>query len=195
MIRDTLTTAQAAQMLGLHVNTIKNWVRDGRVPSFRTLGGHYRIRVDDLAETLRKHNIPIPAELRRVKFNVMAVDGDAGFIQRLIDAFAPHVEKFTLRTYNGGLDALLAATTGAPNLILIGSNITDIDGAQLLRKLKENSTFEKTIFIGVVETDDERGALRDAGASDTFIRGQEVRILLGKIQDAIGYKFLTTETA
>lgn len=195
MIRDTLTTAQAAQMLGLHVNTIKNWVRDGRVPSFRTLGGHYRIRVDDLVDTLRKHNIPIPAELRRVKFNIIAADGDGDFLQRITDAFAQHAEKFSLRTYPSGLDALLAATSANPNLILIGTNLTDMNGVQLIRKLRENPTFEKTLIIGVIQADDERTGLLDAAATDTFIRAQDVKILLGKIQDVIGYKFLTAETA
>ncbi|SEG99815.1 DNA binding domain-containing protein, excisionase family [Nonomuraea solani] len=42
------TIDQAASLLGLHVKTVRNYVRDGRLPAVR-VGKQYRIAKDDLA--------------------------------------------------------------------------------------------------------------------------------------------------
>ncbi|MEV0387340.1 helix-turn-helix domain-containing protein [Nonomuraea sp. NPDC050643] len=42
------TVEQAANLLGLHVKTVRNYVRDGRLPAVR-IGKQYRIAKDDLA--------------------------------------------------------------------------------------------------------------------------------------------------
>lgn len=42
------TVEQAAGMLGLHVKTVRNYVRDGRLPAVR-IGKQYRIAKRDLA--------------------------------------------------------------------------------------------------------------------------------------------------
>ena len=38
-----LTVRQAADMVGVHANTIRAWVAAEKVPCWRTLGGHIRI--------------------------------------------------------------------------------------------------------------------------------------------------------
>ncbi|KAB8195360.1 helix-turn-helix domain-containing protein [Nonomuraea phyllanthi] len=42
------TVDEAAALLGLHVKTVRNYVRDGRLPAVR-VGKRYRIAKDDLA--------------------------------------------------------------------------------------------------------------------------------------------------
>ncbi|WP_043627285.1 helix-turn-helix domain-containing protein [Nonomuraea candida] len=42
------TVEQVAELLGLHVKTVRNYVRDGRLPAVR-IGKQYRIAREDLA--------------------------------------------------------------------------------------------------------------------------------------------------
>jgi excisionase family DNA binding protein len=46
-----LTLSEAAQRLGVHVNTLRRWTEQGRVPFITTLGGHRRFAATDI-ETL-----------------------------------------------------------------------------------------------------------------------------------------------
>jgi excisionase family DNA binding protein len=46
---DWLTIPQASARLGISAQTLRQWADDGRVPSFRTPGGHRRFRSSDLA--------------------------------------------------------------------------------------------------------------------------------------------------
>lgn len=40
----------AAELIGVHVDSLKKWTEDGLIPCFRTPGGHRRYRVIDLEE-------------------------------------------------------------------------------------------------------------------------------------------------
>jgi excisionase family DNA binding protein len=44
-----LTTTEAAQLLGVTAQTIRNWIRSGKITTEPTLGGHNRIPKDQPA--------------------------------------------------------------------------------------------------------------------------------------------------
>ena len=45
---ELLTTSQAAALLGVTCQTVKNYIYKGRLTAYKTPGGHYRIRRDDI---------------------------------------------------------------------------------------------------------------------------------------------------
>lgn len=47
MSGDLRLTAAAGE-LGVHPDTLRQWADEGKVPSWRTPGGHRRFRVEDL---------------------------------------------------------------------------------------------------------------------------------------------------
>ncbi|ODU27489.1 MAG: hypothetical protein ABT15_06650 [Pseudonocardia sp. SCN 73-27] len=51
---DLVTVAVAAELLGVHRNTLRRWVDAGELPERRTPGNHRLFRVGDL----RKLNVP-----------------------------------------------------------------------------------------------------------------------------------------
>lgn len=52
-----LTTGQVAAIFGVTTSTVKRWVDSGELPHFRTLGGHYRFRPEDVEAIKDKHPI------------------------------------------------------------------------------------------------------------------------------------------
>ncbi len=50
---DLLTVKQAADVIGVHIDTIRRWTDEGRLPETRTPGGHRRIP-RDAAEAMRE---------------------------------------------------------------------------------------------------------------------------------------------
>jgi excisionase family DNA binding protein len=41
-----ITTTEAARLLGVTAQTIRNWIRSGKITTEPTMGGHNRIPVD-----------------------------------------------------------------------------------------------------------------------------------------------------
>lgn len=49
---DILTTSEVGRMLKMNSNAVGKWATEGRLPHFRTLGGHRRIYFGDLVDAL-----------------------------------------------------------------------------------------------------------------------------------------------
>ncbi|MFB4277923.1 MULTISPECIES: helix-turn-helix domain-containing protein [unclassified Nonomuraea] len=70
------TVEQVATLLGLHVKTVRNYVRDGRLPAVR-IGKRYRIAKEDLA-AFTGRPVGAPARPRRAEVSsIVQVDGIA----------------------------------------------------------------------------------------------------------------------
>ena len=54
-LAEYLTIKQAAELLGVAPNTMRNWDRDGKIPVHRHPISNYRLfRIEDLKEVLRR---------------------------------------------------------------------------------------------------------------------------------------------
>ena len=61
-----LTTFEAARICHASPGSVVRWIREGKLPSSMTAGGHHRIRVADLIVFLKKLRMPVPPELEEV---------------------------------------------------------------------------------------------------------------------------------
>jgi excisionase family DNA binding protein len=62
--RRSLTTSEAAALLGVSVPTVRAWSDAGSLPVHRTPGGHRRFEVDELRAWLRDADAALPAAVR-----------------------------------------------------------------------------------------------------------------------------------
>lgn len=53
---EVLTSAEVAALYKVHAKTVTRWTADGRLPSFRTLGGHLRYRAADVYALLGRQS-------------------------------------------------------------------------------------------------------------------------------------------
>ncbi|WP_431917543.1 helix-turn-helix domain-containing protein [Nonomuraea jabiensis] len=65
------TVEQVATLLGLHVKTVRNYVRDGRLPAVR-IGKQYRIAKEDLAAFT---GTPLATPRRAEVSSIVQIDG------------------------------------------------------------------------------------------------------------------------
>jgi excisionase family DNA binding protein len=54
------STFQAAKVLGVSPDTVLKWIKAGKIPASRTLGGHYRIRGDTIDKLLPRRESLYP---------------------------------------------------------------------------------------------------------------------------------------
>ncbi len=57
MSTSSLTTGKAAQLCSVKPDTVLKWIKKGRLPAVRTVGGHYRVEERDVLEALTQGHV------------------------------------------------------------------------------------------------------------------------------------------
>lgn len=133
-----LTSYQVGQLLQVNPSSINKWVKEGRIPAFRTPGGHHRIRAGDLISFLNTHHMPVPRPLANAaKRRLLFVDDDpkqlAG-LQRIMKAYSRYVD---LRAVSNGIDALVMVGAFQPHVVVLDLVMPNLDGVEITKRLQE----------------------------------------------------------
>ena len=69
--RRWLTLSNVADMLGVHEGTVRRWADAGRLPSYRTPGGHRRFLRDDVVKFVTHHRVSGEPDLQQLENQVL----------------------------------------------------------------------------------------------------------------------------
>ena len=102
--KSVYTTFETAKLCHVSPLSIINWVNAGRLPAFRTPGGHRRIRREDLVRFMRDNGIPLPEELREGsgKWKVLVVDDEASIREVLAEHLTTRANSYEVLTAADG---------------------------------------------------------------------------------------------
>lgn len=110
---------------------------------------------------------------------VLVVDDEPQILRALaINLRARHYEVFLAAT---GADALVAASTHKPDLVVLDLGLPDIDGVDVIRGLRGWSTAPIVVLSGRTDSTDKVDAL-DAGADDYVTKPFAVNELLARLR-------------
>ena len=111
--------------------------------------------------------------------NILVVEDDAA-IRSLITT-ALETENYKYHVAKNGNQAIMEAATQAPELILLDLGLPDIDGVDVIRKIRTWSTVLITVISARSEDKDKIDAL-DAGADDYITKPFSTAELLARIR-------------
>jgi excisionase family DNA binding protein len=160
------TTHEVSRFLHVNPRSVINWIEQNLLPSYRTPGGHRRIRHDDLLAFLRKHQIPTPALLVHEKFRVLIVDDDQPIID-MLRTFLENQGGYEIASASDGITALIEVGRLKPDLLILDIKIPGVDGIDVCRRIKADST-NLTAIIAVSGSPDNEQTILQAGA-DVFM--------------------------
>lgn len=161
MMKDILTTANAAELLGVSIRTAQLWVESGRLPSWKTPGGHRRIPRKAVLELIED-----PEQ--------NAVQPSANAVILAGDGRAPAWS--TVGLPGSGLlidvaedvDTLRAFLNPAPPTLLIIENAEDQVRRQFVTAISSDPRYRKTLIF----TFTAKGVGSPAARGDTRIQLQ-----------------------
>lgn len=162
-----LTSHEVSTLLQVNPSSVNKWVNEGRIPAFRTPGGHRRIRTADLVEFLSAHQMPIPRDLDRRR-RLLVVDDDKRYLASLKRLTRAHAGSVDLELVDNGIDALVRVGAFKPHLIVLDVFMPEVDGVEVCRRLKVNEDtrdIDVLVTSGNLTSEIERKA-RAAGATD-----------------------------
>jgi len=149
--KSVFTTFEAAKLCHVSPLSIINWVNAGRLPAFRTPGGHRRIRREDLVRFMRDNGMPIPEELREGsgRPRVLVVDDDASIREVLSEYLAGRPTPYDVMTAADGFEAGRLVATFHPDVVLLDIRMPGMDGFQVCRTIKADPETSGTVVIAM----------------------------------------------
>ena len=86
-MEDTMTVFTASKYCNVSSKTIINWVEAGHIKAYKTVGGHRRIKRNDLEDFMREQGIPIPQQSETGnRKKILVVDDDMIIVESIVQA-------------------------------------------------------------------------------------------------------------
>jgi excisionase family DNA binding protein len=170
MEKTVFTTFEAAKLCHVSPLSIINWVNAGRLPAFRTPGGHRRIRRDDLVRFMRENQIPIPEALvvGSGRTKVLVVDDEPAIRDLLADYLSNRPERpFEVSVAADGFEAGRLVSSFRPDVVLLDLRMPGLDGFQVCRTIKDDKETRSILVVAMTgfHTPETEARVIECGAS------------------------------
>ena len=182
------STFQAAKICHVAPVTIIRWIEAGRLESYKTPGGHRRIREKDMVKFIEDNGLPRYTAGGISTPRVLVVDDEMvvrRFIQKsLEESVLECITEFS----NDGIDALIKLGIFQPHVLVLDVNIPWVDGLEICRRIRanENTQQMKIIVITGYLNDGDREDILAAGADHLLFKPFDEAQLMEMVSKALG---------
>ena len=184
----TYTTYEVSKICGVTMKTVAGWIEADKMLAFKTVGGHRRIKEEDLVSFLKKNNIPFPAELRdKGLHRVLIVDDEKLVVNLISKLLDKEKNMFVYSVATDGFEAGRQTLSFNPDLIVLDLMLPGIDGFEVCRKIKGEPKLNhiKIIAITGFPSEENERKIREAGVDaylpkpfDTVVFMKDIHKLL-----------------
>ena len=186
---NVLTVSQASDYCRVSPKTIINWIEAGHIKAYKTVGGHRRIKQEDLDQFLRERGMPIPEEVKSDgKRRILVVDDDKIIVETIVQALEEDESGYELISASDGFEAGLQVSHFRPNLVILDIMMPDINGYEVCKKIKSNPETKdiKIIVLSAYLNDDAFREMKEYGADACFSKPlplEQLRFEVAKLLD------------
>lgn len=179
---EILTTHQVAEKLGVNPVTVARWVKAGKLPAFKTAGGHRRIRKEDLDRFLEEcgyydtsnkaADADTSAAVVEPGTRVLIVDDEADIVN-LIQRTIQDLDKgYVVESANDGFMAGYLVRSFAPQIVFLDLKMDGIDGFEVCKRIKAESATSSSHIIAVTgfATQENREKILANGAAECLAK-------------------------
>jgi excisionase family DNA binding protein len=129
-----LTTEQAAELLSVHIETVRRLARRGEIPRFK-VGRSWRFRSSALQRWAEQQASPEPRQASATRQRLLIVDDDELLCLGL--ARMLHKQRFDIQWSTEGEAGLRLVEEHQPHAILLDLAMPGMDGPTFLARLRE----------------------------------------------------------
>lgn len=148
-IKDTYSTHDVAKICCVTPTTVIRWIEDGLIPAFKTVGGHRRVRREDLEKVCRERDIPFNVPAGDEVGRILVVDDEPVVLDLVRDVVKELNHSFEVEVAKDAFDAGRLVVSFRPQLIFLDLMMPGVDGFEVCTRLKQDSATKDTEIIAI----------------------------------------------
>jgi len=123
------TTVDVAKLCKVSLRTVIRWVDEGKLPSFRTPGGHRRVREEDLMRFMGQYKIPFSVGSRKEGKKILILEEEKEFENMLHQILRRSSDLFEITHASDLYECAMRLGLLRPDLVIleIGPKTQDVD--------------------------------------------------------------------
>ena len=166
-----LRPSELARLWELHPKTVYLWIREGKLPAFRTPGAQYRVRTDDARAYCEKNNLPpLPRAVTSPGGTVAAIGKPGASMRALARACKARGTSFI--AFASVLEGLLGVAAETPDVLAIDARCDDAKLADVVRALRRTEKMQNVAVVVYDAEASKSSALAKLGVTTVVPRGK-----------------------
>ncbi len=156
MKKDVLTTFEASRYLNVAPKTVSNWIDAGYLKAYRTVGGHRRIRREDLEGFISAQQSGRRIRAVAHRKRVLVVDEDAAALETTLRALRELDPPCELESARNGFEAGLKLADSAPDLVILSASLPGTSFAAVCSTIRSRPDTRDSRILAVASQPDPR---------------------------------------
>lgn len=188
---EILTVSQASKYCNVSSKTIINWIEAGHLKAYKTVGGHRRIKKEDLDQFLKDKGMPLPEEPKaEERKRILVVDDDKIIVETIVQALEEDEFGYEMISASDGFEAGLQVSHFKPDLLILDIMMPDINGYEVCQKVKSSPETKdvKIIVLSAYLNDEAFKQMKDYGADACFSKPLPLEQLKFEVAKLLGFK-------
>ena len=184
--KDVLTTGEVAKICNVAPRTVSKWFDSGALRGYRIPGSKdRRIPINQLIRFMKHHGMPLNGLMTGCT-RILIVDDEADIVE-VLEKILEDEAKYEVEVAKGGFAAGVIAEKFRPHVILLDLNLSDIDGKEVAKQVKNNPDLQLTKVIAMSGklTDQEAQGLLATGFDGFLRKPFHVRQVIEAIEDSM----------
>jgi excisionase family DNA binding protein len=186
---EVLTVYQASKYCSVSPKTVSNWIDEGHIKAFRTVGGHRRIRKEDLDAFLRKQGIPIPSEFEDGdRKKILVIDDDRLIVETIVSSLEEEPHNYEIISASDGFEAGIQVSHFRPDLMILDIMMPDIDGYEVCKRVKQDpaTCATKIVVLSAYMDEENYQRMKEYGADVCFSKPLPLEKLKKEVAELLG---------
>ncbi|MEX1364859.1 MAG: response regulator [Nannocystaceae bacterium] len=196
-VKDTYSTHDVAKICCVTPTTVIRWIEDGLIPAFKTVGGHRRVRREDLERVCRERNIPFNVNTGTEVGRILVVDDEPVVLDLVRDVVKELDHKFEVEVAKDAFDAGRLVVSFRPQLIFLDLMMPGVDGFEVCTRLKKDAATTNTEIIAITGyyTEANMDRILSSGAAACLKKPLDVTEVRAHVSDAFNLRPAASKSA
>jgi excisionase family DNA binding protein len=147
--KEVLTTFEASRYLNVAPKTVSNWIDAGHLKAYRTVGGHRRIRREDLEVFISAQQAGRRTRAASERRTILVLDAEAGGVEAVQQALRDTVPAVEVQAARSLLEVGLKLAELAPDLLILDLGQGGARNGELLRELRSHPATREIKILGL----------------------------------------------